>query len=120
MPAPYLYPMPLYLSQSGDYEEESDYQEEVQDDANESLGRLDEENPNLANPLTEPILDQAATSLAHWFWSPHPRGEIMELLKQVECPANCEGLKVVDINDEVKRMMKKPHHDKDKNSPVKG
>ena len=38
----------------------------------------------------------------------------MELLKQVECPANCEGLKVVDINDEVKRMMKKPHHDKDK------
>ena len=36
--------MPLYLSQSGDYEEESDYQEEVQDNA-----------PNLANPLTEPI-----------------------------------------------------------------
>ena len=84
MPAPYPYQMPLDLSQSGDYEEKSDFQEDVQDDANDSLGRLDEDNPNLADPLTDPILDRAATSLARWFRSPRPHGEIMEILKQVE------------------------------------
>ena len=44
----------------------------------------------------------------------HPHSEIMDLLKQVEHPANCEGLKVVEINDEVKCTMKKPNIDDDK------
>ena len=38
----------------------------------------------------------------------------MDLLKQVEYPANCEGLKVVEINNEVKHTMKKPNIDCDK------
>ena len=92
--------MPLDLSHTGQYKEETDdTPDEVADDVNESLGRLEEENPNLADPLTDPILDQATTSLAHWFRNPYPHGEIMELLKQVECPQNCEGLKVFKIND---------------------
>ena len=114
LPSHYGYSMPLDLSNPSEPDEEVDSTEEVQEDANESLGRLDDDNPNLADPLTDPILDRAATSLGRWFRSPRPRGEIMDLLKQIERPANCEGLKVVEINDEVKRTMKKPHHDKDK------
>ena len=37
----------------------------------------------------------------------------MDLLKQIERPANCDSLKVVEINDKVKCTMKKPHHNKD-------
>ena len=114
MPSPYGYSVSLDLSHTGEYEEEIESPDKVQDDANDSLGRLEEENLTLADPLTDPILDRAATSLAHWFQTPRPRGEIMDLLKHIEHPTNCEGLKVVEINDEVKRTMKKPHHDKDK------
>ena len=67
--------VPLDLSHTGQYKEETDdTPDEVADDVNESLGRLEEENPNLADPLTDPILDQAATSLARWFRNPCPHG----------------------------------------------
>ena len=94
--AAYLYhPMPLDLLYNGhDPNPTNDSIESVHDDGvNESLGCLEEENPNLADPLTDPILDHAATSLECWFCTSHPHSEIMDLLKQVEHPANCKGLK---------------------------
>ena len=110
------HPMPLDLLYNGhDPDPTDDSTESLQEDnVNESLGHLEEENPNLADPLTDPILDHAATSLHHWFCIPCPHPEIMDLLKQVEHPANCEGLKIGEINDEVKCTMKKLNIDCDK------
>ena len=66
------HPMPLDLSYKGhDPDPTDDSIESVQEDnVNESLGCLEEENPNLADLLTDLILDHAATSLECWFCTP--------------------------------------------------
>ena len=129
MPGPMYAPMLLDLttnppdsptSENGDSVSDPDDSDSVHNrsitngSANDNLQHLDEENPNLADPLCEPILDKAATALERWFHTPRSKSETMALLKQVERPANCAGLKVVEINEEVKKPMKNHHNDKDK------
>ena len=40
---------------------------------NDSITRLTDDNPNLADPLTNALPNYLATTLEHWFCTPHPK-----------------------------------------------
>ena len=54
-----------------------------------------------------------AATLHTWFREIHTGSDIQETLKRCERPENCECLKVVKINDEIKAKMQKPDEIKD-------
>ena len=103
MPAYPYYPtdgQPLDLS-VGDPEEEESTE---QDKEEESLSRLTDDDNISADPLVDPIQDKCATALEKWFRSPRSHLDILELLQTTECPVNCDGIKPVLINDQVKNI----------------
>ena len=84
------------------------------DELSASLDRLDKDNQDLADPLCAPINEKLAETCTRWFRNQRTKSDIMELLQQCEWPSNCDGLKVVAINNEVKKAMNRKNHDKDK------
>ena len=63
---------------------------------------------------TDPIPEPCAATLEKWFHKQHSKKEIIEALQTCKRPENCSSLKVVTINDEIKKSMSRKNHDKDK------
>ena len=77
--------------------------------------RLENEGPKEAHDITtDPIPDACSFTLEKWFHKPHSKKKVVEILSSCERPSNCPSLKVVSINEEVKKTMTRRNHDKDK------
>ena len=59
------------------------------------------------------IHDACVQSLNQWFWEIHSGSDIQGTLKQCKHPENCDSLKVVTINKEVKDKMSRADKIKD-------
>ena len=83
-------------------EEQSDYDKKL-------ASELEDEGPkDDSDPVGDPILAPMAKCLEKWFRTIHSGIEIQETLKSCIRPENATALKVVKINDEVKKKMERP------------
>ena len=83
-------------------EEQSDYDKKL-------ASELEDEGPkDDSDPVGDPIPAPMAKCLEKWFRTIHSGIEIQETLKSCIRPENATALKVVKINDEVKKKMERP------------
>ena len=65
------------------------------------------------DPKTDPLPQPLADTLEKWFHKQYTSKEIVETIAQCCCPQNCDALKVIEINKEVKKHIKHKNHQKD-------
>ena len=98
------YPVPYYVDLSPPPEEIIPASKPVDDHCAAILG--DKNNQPKDDPTCTSIPIACAETLEEYFWKINARKDISATLKECKCPENCECLKPMDINEEVKCSMK--------------
>ena len=73
----------------------------------------EETAPEDMDKQTDPLSSDIAAALQNFFWHIHSGKEIVAKLQECERPSNCDALKPLQINEEVKRAMDKSDKTKD-------
>ena len=106
---PYYMPFPMYYPPSADGDPQPEnpitafIQEKLQ--TAKPIDPLDKE--------TDPVEEPVAQFLQAYFWNIHPGKDIVAALEECERPSNCDCLRPITINDEVKKAMTKEDRSKD-------
>ena len=109
---PYYYTINYYVDPNKDTVEPvpapSDPVNEHCESALKSKSSQEDDDPVCAN-----IPEACASTLHEYFWKIPPPKEVVAALKECECPENCDTLKPLEINEEVKTSMKSDDVSKD-------
>ena len=80
-------------------EQKSAYHQKLEAEVEADIEKAEEDS--ICDEVPQPIAD----FVHHWFRTIHSGTDVQEALKQCERPINCDALKMVQINQEVKKYM---------------